>query len=139
VCSSDLFVKNAESEQLKAEMEKIFAEAFPNEPLIDPLQQMTAQAGVLRRQGGGRGTGSVVDMIKAISEVVGTEMTFHINELHRDSTGFRLRAETDSYENISTIQNKISALESIGEVRVSDSTTRKGVIAFELAISEGGR
>ncbi len=127
--------KDAEAEALQSEIVAIFQESFPNEPIVDPVQQMNAQVRQMRRGTQGAGGMTVVDMLKNVSAAVGPDMKFEIRELHRDASGYRIKGETDSYENIGAIEQKIEAVEGIKDVTVSDSkTTAQGAILFELTI-----
>lgn len=132
------FAKSAEHGRIKAELETVFKEAMPDEPIVDPVQQLEAQVRSLRSQVEGSGGEGVIDTMKAMSASVGSEMAFKISEFHKDTAGFRIRAETDSYENIDAIKNAIGKLPGMKAAVVTDSkTTSTGAIVFELSI-EGG-
>jgi type II secretion system protein L len=134
------FTKSSQSNKLKAEMEQIFSEAMPGEPIVDPVQQIDAQVRTLREQIEGGGGETVVDTLKAISQAVSPTMKFTINEYHKDASGVRIKAETDSYENIDTIKNAIAALPGMKGITVSDSkTTATGGIVFELTVEGAAR
>lgn len=131
--------KARENARLKDEIETLFQEAFPNEPMVDPAQQMQAELRKLRRQAE-QGPGiTVVDTLKSISQAVSPEMSFQIIEFHKDATGYRIKAETNSYENVETIKDAIAKLPGMRKVDVPTSQTKAtGGIVFELAIGGEG-
>lgn len=133
-------VKNREAEALKEEINATFLEALPNDPIVDPVQQMEVYVRGLREQSEGGSAEGVVDLFKGMSQAIGSDVSFKMNEFHKDAAGIRIKGETDSYEKIEDIKNKLSALPGMKNIRVADSkTTPQGGVVFELAVEGGAR
>jgi Tfp pilus assembly PilM family ATPase len=132
------FIKAQEADDLKAQMEEIFTDALPNEPMVDPVLQMKTQVRTMKGQLTGGGQGGIVDIFKGMSQAVGGDVAFKINEFHKDASGIRIKAETDSFEQIERIKEAIGALPGLKQIRVSDSkTTATGTVVFELTLEAG--
>ncbi len=130
--------KSAEADRLRSEITQVFQETFPDQPVVDPAQQMRAETRRLQKAMSGSSGASTVDMLKLLSETVGDDTQFEIRELHKDSTGLRIKAETDSYENIESIRQAIAGAPQVQGAKVENSQKRGEVIVFDISIQEKG-
>lgn len=132
-------VKSRQASVLQDDIEAAFQEAMPNEPVVDPLQQVQAHVRTLRRQVEGTGGQGVVDILKGMSQGVDAGLSFKMGEFHKDASGVRIKGETDSYEHIDQIKNAVSALPGLKDIKVTDSkTTANGTVVFELSLEGAG-
>ena len=131
------FTKNAEAERIGSEIRAVFQETFPNEPLVDPAQQMQIKIREMRQQVSGSGSAGVVDTFRALSTAVDDDVNFVIREFFKDRNGYRVRAETDSYETVDLIRQALNELPDLPAVTISDSRSSQRGVEFDLVIGGG--
>jgi type II secretion system protein L len=128
-------VKSRQATRLQDDIEAVFLAAMPNEPIVDPLQQVQAQVRTMRGQVEGGSSQGVVDILKGMSQAVEGGVVFKMNEFHRDAAGVRIKGETDSYEHIELIKTAVAGLPGLKCIKVTDSkSTATGTVVFELSM-----
>ena len=131
------FSKSAEADRLGSEIHAVFQETFPDEPLIDPPQQMQIQVREMRQEIAGGGGAGVVDIFRALSDAIDDDVNFVIREFFKDRNGFRVRSETDSYETVEQIRQALEESPDVPEVEISDSRSSQRGVEFDLVIGGG--
>lgn len=143
-----LAVADRRADRLEDEMQQLWSEVAPGQPLPrsipgalrDALRDARDRADQLGIYGGNL---SALDLLTEISKKVPAELSLVFEELGIDGQVVRIRGHTPSFAAVDQLQSALADDPHFGEIRVSeiqaDSTRGGNTFSLTIRLSEGGQ
>ena len=112
---------------VKAEMRKVYMEAFPEaKNIVDEVQQSKSAVEELRKKvealgGGSKGVITSLDTLNTLSEKVPKDMQVDVDDIMIDKNKIRVQGETDSFESVEKLKKEFETVSFFKKVDVSDA------------------
>ncbi|GAB4174764.1 MAG: hypothetical protein Tsb0017_09770 [Geothermobacteraceae bacterium] len=120
---------------LDRQLESAYRKAFPTEKrVVDPVRQLEAKLGQLRKTAGGGETASPLEILRLVSAAIPADLPVRIRDYSHNRDGVRIEGETASFETVSRLVEQLRALPAMAEVTLSDSRQKSNGQAVEFRL-----
>jgi general secretion pathway protein L len=134
----------AEEKKLAAQIQTVFKETLPTVTrIVDPVKQLQAEINTLKlatENGPGSSNPKILDLLAEISKTIPASLQVRLTLLTVDSKGLRLKGETDNFNAVDIIKNKLKESKYFSSVTISSANLapKSGEVRFELKLDLNG-
>jgi len=142
-CSS-MFIDNKilerKNQSLTNAVKQIFEQALPGVPISDPVKQMKEKIEVLKSSfmvpGNNQSNLPVIDTMNLISKIIPQNIDVRFTKFVAEGTNIHITGETDAFNSVDIIKNKLESAQQIKSVAVTSSTKQRrgNNIKFKLKV-----
>jgi Tfp pilus assembly protein PilN len=141
----DYSLKERKYQYLRTEIRKEFTQALPEvKRVVNELQQMKARVQEERAKlaalGGGGGSGSPLEILRELSQMVEPSLKVRVTELIVDPEAVELNGEADSFDAVNQMKSRLDRSARFKEVQLKTAraSSLENVVEFKLQMKRGG-
>ncbi len=141
----DYSLKERKYQYLRTEIRKEFTQALPEvKRVVNELQQMKARVQEERAKlaalGGGGGSGSPLEILRELSQMVEPSMKVRVTELIVDPEAVEINGEADSFDAVNQMKSRLDRSARFKEVQLKTAraSSLENVVEFKLQMKRGG-
>ena len=134
----------AEEKKLAMRIQTVFTETLPTVTrIVDPVQQLQAEISRLKQATGGESGSNgpkVLNLLAEISKCIPPSLQVRLTFMAIDEKGVRIKGETDNFNAVDNIKNKLKESKYFSSVTISSANLapKGGGIRFELKLDLSG-